>query len=709
MWTPRALLWAALCFALAFLHEAAGASLRARKGAKGDDDGDDGDGGMAGALSSLMGGGGGGDADDDDPNMVGTHKKKSGGGGGAKGGIDVSGLEEGLEKGGVGQLTQMLKMMRAAHTPIDTHIKKGENGEEMYDFRDLDDGAPTTPMPVISVTEKPELKLPTQPMFEIPDMPKIQLPGKGGVIQGLDKAEAQAKENRANIKAMKATQKTAGGLVVWGQSPPVVAAVAAKPPVAAQPAVATQPAVAAPAVMGGVPAAPGMPMYQAMAPVGMPGKVPMGAAPAESAGGLYQGLAAMKQSMDMLMSQVAGMQARPGSAPVADASVAPLAAKLDQLSQSVTSEEHKMDQRVEAVEAQNAAMKKQLEEEASELKELKQELGAKKGEPAVQVATPAPEAKSEHKAKKAHKAKKSHMVKSHVQTDKSVQAAPPKAAPTSAPAPKVVVTPAPVVVTPPPAPVVTPAPAPVVTAAPPAKVVAPAPVAKKVVAAGSVYETKPWDATFTVHLDGMHADGKETFTIRVHPEWAPEGAKRFQDIVRAGILNDAKFFRVVPGFMVQFGIPGSPKVASVWEKKRIKDDEVLQSNTRGMMSFATSGKNTRTTQMFINYGNNDFLDKQGFSPFAEVLDDGMEVVDKLQSKYRERPNQGKIQHHGNKYLNKHFPQLSSVDSIVAKFSIPPPAAAGLIQNSATPIVANQKAYKHKGIATFYHQKVKMAE
>jgi len=111
-------------------------------------------------------------------------------------------------------------------------------------------------------------------------------------------------------------------------------------------------------------------------------------------------------------------------------------------------------------------------------------------------------------------------------------------------------------------------------------------------------------------------------------------------------------------------------VAASWVQKRIQDDPVTQSNTPGMMTFAMSGKNSRTTQMFINYANNDFLDKQGFSPFAEVLGDGMDVVKKIQSQYRERPNQGKVQHEGNAYLMKHFPKLSFVGHVDSALTNP---------------------------------------
>jgi len=200
---------------------------------------------------------------------------------------------------------------------------------------------------------------------------------------------------------------------------------------------------------------------------------------------------------------------------------------------------------------------------------------------------------------------------------------------------------------------------------------------------GKAYATAPWEATFSVDLDGQPGGEQSSFTVRVHPEWAPEGAKRFQDIVEDGIMQDARFFRVVPNFMVQFGIPASPEVAAVWRQKTMPDDPVTQKNTRGMMTFATSGPNSRTTQMFINYNDNTFLDSQGFSPFAEVLNDGMAVVDKIQSKYREQPNQGQIQMQGNAYLTQAFPELSFVSGVTAALGdAPKPAAPAATAHSS---------------------------
>lgn len=149
------------------------------------------------------------------------------------------------------------------------------------------------------------------------------------------------------------------------------------------------------------------------------------------------------------------------------------------------------------------------------------------------------------------------------------------------------------------------------------------------------------------------------FTIEVHPDWAPLGAERFKELVEAGYYDDCRFFRVVKDFMVQFGLNGDPSVTSQWRSKNLKDDPVTQSNTRGKITFATAGPNTRTTQVFINFGNNSFLDGQGFAPFGEVVE-GMDVVDSINNEYGESPNQGSIQQRGNEYLNAQFPKLDYV-------------------------------------------------
>ena len=154
---------------------------------------------------------------------------------------------------------------------------------------------------------------------------------------------------------------------------------------------------------------------------------------------------------------------------------------------------------------------------------------------------------------------------------------------------------------------------------------------------------------------------KGAFTDQVTRNWAPNGADRFYNLVKSGYFKDTAFFRVVPGFMVQFGIHGDPKVSAAWRTANIPDDPVKGSNTRGMVTFATAGPNTRTTQLFVNFGNNTFLDNQGFAPFGKVTD-GMDVVDKINSESGERPNQGQIQMEGNAYLKKAFPNLDYIKS-----------------------------------------------
>lgn len=158
---------------------------------------------------------------------------------------------------------------------------------------------------------------------------------------------------------------------------------------------------------------------------------------------------------------------------------------------------------------------------------------------------------------------------------------------------------------------------------------------------------------------------KGDFVIEVTRAWAPLGADRFYNLVKNGFYDQASFFRVLPGFVVQFGISAKPSVAMMWHDATIKDDPVKESNTRGTVTFATAGANTRTTQVFINLADNASLDRMGFAPFGKVVK-GMDVIGKLYSGYGEGapqgkgPDQSRITNEGKAYLDKNFPKLDSI-------------------------------------------------
>lgn len=169
---------------------------------------------------------------------------------------------------------------------------------------------------------------------------------------------------------------------------------------------------------------------------------------------------------------------------------------------------------------------------------------------------------------------------------------------------------------------------------------------------------------------------KGVVVIEVTRDWAPRGAERFYSLVRSGFFTGAPFFRVVPGFMAQFGISPKPDVNRTWEARQLLDDKATgHSNTRGMLTFATTGQpNSRGTQLFINYKDNAFLDSQGFLPIGQVVE-GMEIMDQLYSGYGDTASkEGDIENGGQPYLDRYMPKLDKIISATIEPAAPAPAA-----------------------------------
>jgi peptidyl-prolyl cis-trans isomerase A (cyclophilin A) len=174
---------------------------------------------------------------------------------------------------------------------------------------------------------------------------------------------------------------------------------------------------------------------------------------------------------------------------------------------------------------------------------------------------------------------------------------------------------------------------------------------------------QPAPETFYVKFD----TSKGPFVVQVNRAWAPQGADRFHQLVQSGFFDGQRFFRVVKGFVVQWGIPGDPATAQKWASARIPDDPVVEKNAAGTITFAKSGPNSRTTQVFINLADNrKSLDKSGFAPFGVVVD-GMEVVKKLYANYGDMVSQGgrgvdvgKLYQEGTPYLDREFPKLDRI-------------------------------------------------
>lgn len=152
------------------------------------------------------------------------------------------------------------------------------------------------------------------------------------------------------------------------------------------------------------------------------------------------------------------------------------------------------------------------------------------------------------------------------------------------------------------------------------------------------------------------------FVIECNAKWSEQGSKRFYELCKMGFFDNSGFFRVVRGFMVQFGLAADPKMTAQFTNKNLRDEPVRKSNQKGLISFATSGPHTRTTQVFINYGDNANLDQMGFTPFGEVIV-GMESVEKITDQYGEQPDQGSIKQQGTEYLKQNFPNLDFINKV----------------------------------------------
>jgi peptidyl-prolyl cis-trans isomerase A (cyclophilin A) len=154
---------------------------------------------------------------------------------------------------------------------------------------------------------------------------------------------------------------------------------------------------------------------------------------------------------------------------------------------------------------------------------------------------------------------------------------------------------------------------------------------------------------------------KGEFTVSVDRKNAPLGADRFYNLAQSNYFKDARFFRVVKGFVVQFGIAAEPQDSKSWKEAKLQDDPVKLSNAEGTLTFATAGPGTRTTQLFINLNDNERLDSMGFAPFGKV-EKGLGVIKNLNGQYADAPTslQDRIYNEGNKFLNDKFPNLDYI-------------------------------------------------
>lgn len=226
----------------------------------------------------------------------------------------------------------------------------------------------------------------------------------------------------------------------------------------------------------------------------------------------------------------------------------------------------------------------------------------------------------------------------------------------------------------------------------PAKAAGPAAVQPSLMNPASLKAKAPevWKAKFTT--------AKGDVVIEVTRAWAPLGVDRFYNLVKNHYYDGATFFRVLPGFVAQFGISARPAVSKVWTNAKIPDDPVTQSNLRGYLTFATAGPNTRTTQIFINLADNTRLDGMGFAPFGKVVE-GMDVVEQFYTGYGEGaprgngPDQGRLTDEGKAYIDKNFPLLDSIKTAVVLMPAAPAAAAPKKATTATKPAASTKTAK----------------
>lgn len=178
-------------------------------------------------------------------------------------------------------------------------------------------------------------------------------------------------------------------------------------------------------------------------------------------------------------------------------------------------------------------------------------------------------------------------------------------------------------------------------------------------------ETAP--ATFLANFETSVGD----FVVEVHRDWAPLGADRFYNLAKGGYYDDSRVHRVVDGFMAQFGIAADPYVSQAWKNEFIVDDPVVETNSRGRVTFAKGGLHSRTTEVFISYQDNGGLDNDAFAPFGEVIE-GMEAVDAFYASYGDGPPRGEgpyaamAQARGNEYLDADFPELTRIIKVTIR-------------------------------------------